>query len=473
MSAGAVFKFHGRFGSLNEIKAHIHAGAEYPPQIGDSAQYVEADGSLAEASFTSTGWMERSRFNPDGSTSFAGPLEAKSFSASTASKGVWGWKIIGGTNFANAADNQGGATVSTSRRVYRNEGAGAITRIAFVYANAVPNGTSVSERDLTGLGDITVSSYLETADGTLQLSFAGAATALLSAGRTIVSDPIDTYIAPAERFWARSVATKLTAVKIPVTGLNYQSYEGRSIVADVGSGTGMTGLTGSTGDGAFTPVAIIGWTNGDYIEWVGDSITRGVSDSAGPLVPTGLQGVVGWPRRWLYGKCHYLVAGYAGGQLAQWSNPINAPTTRGWLARLAPPTTVVLAFGANDLMSNPTTAAMQTVFARAVAEARARGVYKVGVAEILPRTITSDGWVTQQPAVAAFAAGGVRDQLNAWFRSSGLFDFVLPTNTAVATGAEWTLPPAAGADTADGCHPLTAGSVKIAASMPDPASLFA
>lgn len=76
MSAGAVFKFHGRFNSLNEIKAHIHAGAEYPPQIGDSAQYVEADGSLAEASFTSAGWIERSRFSPDGSTSFAGPVQA-------------------------------------------------------------------------------------------------------------------------------------------------------------------------------------------------------------------------------------------------------------------------------------------------------------------------------------------------------------------------------------------------------------
>lgn len=76
MSAGAVFKFHGRFNSLNEIKAHIHAGAEYPPQIGDSAQYIEADGSLADASFTSSGWVERSRFNPDGSTSFAGPVVA-------------------------------------------------------------------------------------------------------------------------------------------------------------------------------------------------------------------------------------------------------------------------------------------------------------------------------------------------------------------------------------------------------------
>lgn len=79
MSAGAVFKFHGRFNSLNEIKAHIHAGAEYPPQIGDSAQYVEADGSLAEASFTSAGWIERSRFNPDGSTSFAGSVVAPGF----------------------------------------------------------------------------------------------------------------------------------------------------------------------------------------------------------------------------------------------------------------------------------------------------------------------------------------------------------------------------------------------------------
>lgn len=76
MSAGAVFKFHGRFNSLNEIKAHIHAGAEYPPQIGDSAQYIEADGSLADASFTSSGWVERSRFNPDGSTSYAGPVNA-------------------------------------------------------------------------------------------------------------------------------------------------------------------------------------------------------------------------------------------------------------------------------------------------------------------------------------------------------------------------------------------------------------
>lgn len=81
MSAGAVFKFHGRFNSLNEIKAHIHAGAEYPPQIGDSAQCVEADGSLVDASFTSAGWVERSRFSPDGSTSFAGPVQAPGLDA--------------------------------------------------------------------------------------------------------------------------------------------------------------------------------------------------------------------------------------------------------------------------------------------------------------------------------------------------------------------------------------------------------
>lgn len=410
---------------------------------------------------------------PDGSTLVAGPLRVEGgISTPSAGKGVWGWKIVGGSNYAGAADDQTTSTISTSRRVYRNEGGKAITRIAFVYANAIPNGTSASETNLTVLGDITASAYFENSDGTTQLPIAGAATAVIKPGRIMITDPMDVYIAPGERFWARSVASKLSTVKIPVTGLNYQVYEGIALGSDIGADTGMTGFTSLTGSGVWAPVAVIGWTDGDYVEVIGDSITKGTGDSAGPLVPTGLQGVTGWVRRWLYGKANYIVAGYPGGSLSQWNNALNCPSLRGWLARITPPTTMIIAFGANDLMSNPTLAAMQAAYTRAAAEARARGVLRVGIAEILPRTVTSDSWATQSPASASFAAGGLRDQLNTWFHSSDLFDFVLPTNYAVATGAVWTNPGASG-DTSDGCHPLTAGAVKIAASMPDVSEIFA
>ncbi len=409
----------------------------------------------------------------DGSTSFAGSMRVEgALSTLSAGKGAWGWKIVGGSNYAGAADDQTASTISTSRRVHRNEGGNAITRIAFVYANAIPNGTSVSETDLSGLGDITASAYFENADGTTQLPIAGAATAVIKPGRVMITDPMDVYIAPGERFWARSVASKLSAVKIPVTGLNYQAYEGIALGSDIGANTGMTGFTSSTGSGVWAPVAVIGWTDGDYVEVIGDSITKGTGDSAGPLVPTDLQGVTGWVRRWLYGQANYIVAGYPGGSLSQWNNALNTPSLRRWLARITPPTTMIIAFGANDLMPNPTLATMQAAYTRAVAEARARGVLRVGIAEILPRTTTSDSWATQSPASASFAAGGLRDLLNAWFHSSGLFDFVLPTNSAVATGAVWTNPGASG-DTSDGCHPLTAGAIKIAASMPDVSEIFA
>ena len=385
------------------------------------------------------------------------------------SKNIWGWKPIGGSNYPSGRDSQSSSTVSTSRRVYRSETGSPITRFKAVYANAIPNGTTVGELDTTGMGPITISAYLETSWGTIRLRFNGSLTITLQPGEWAETDPVEIYTAPYERVYARTVVTKDAATLIPVTGLNYQTYEGRAFGADVGSGTGMTGLTGSVGDGVFSPIAVIGWTPGDWVKVVGDSITKGVNDSSGPLVPTGLQGVTGWPRRWLYGKANYIVMGFPGGSMSQWSNPINVPVTRSWLARLAPPTTTILAFGANDLMSNPTLATMQAAYTLAAAEERAKGVRRVGIAAILPRTITSDSWATQQPASTSFAAGGLRDQLNTWFTRSGLFDFVLPTPSSVATGAVWTDPVH---EANDGCHPLTAGATKIAASMPDPATIF-
>lgn len=72
MSAGAVFKFHGRFGSFNEIVAHVRAGSEYPPQIGDTALYVTEDGTVCDCDFGPSGWHEKAKRTPDGSTSIDG-----------------------------------------------------------------------------------------------------------------------------------------------------------------------------------------------------------------------------------------------------------------------------------------------------------------------------------------------------------------------------------------------------------------
>lgn len=79
MSAGANCKFHGLFGSFAEITAQVRAGTQYPPEVGDTARFRLADGTLGECSFGPSGWRTDRRLTPSGDVQF-GDIIAPSIS---------------------------------------------------------------------------------------------------------------------------------------------------------------------------------------------------------------------------------------------------------------------------------------------------------------------------------------------------------------------------------------------------------
>ena len=82
MSAGANCKFHGLFGSFAEITAQVRAGTQYPPEIGDTARYRLADGTLGECSFGPSGWRIDRQVTSSGDVQSGGAVIAR-----TAKKG--------------------------------------------------------------------------------------------------------------------------------------------------------------------------------------------------------------------------------------------------------------------------------------------------------------------------------------------------------------------------------------------------
>ena len=79
MSAGANCKFHGLFGSFAEITAQVRAGTQYPPEVGDTARFRLADGTLGECSFGASGWRIDRQVTPSGDVQFGGAVSADAF----------------------------------------------------------------------------------------------------------------------------------------------------------------------------------------------------------------------------------------------------------------------------------------------------------------------------------------------------------------------------------------------------------
>lgn len=575
MSAGAVFKFHGRFNSLNEIKAHIHAGAEYPPQIGDSAQCVEADGSLVDASFTSAGWVERSRFSPDGSTSFAGPVRVEE---ALDAHLLYGLHSIGPSSRQSSVGT-GHYAISSQTPMYVGADA---NRIRLEYRNFVPNGVQLNDQarnaelaaiqlrvwmvcttfgvsrlyalepklllpgeswisdaillpairgeyvDVRTDADLLkkytttcilsadfVASNLTT--GTVKGSplrgttYAGShlktVTALVASlnaliatsGAKAVLDSGDVTNRTIKiNSWGSAVSLSLSTtggasqptftvtsdagvlLGYPATSLPNSPYAGYAYDDDagIGNGTGLTGYTVSTTSKVVMPTHLYAYSVDQSIEVLGDSIVDGVGDST-PLVVSGTV-AAGWVRRWLCPtKRPCIISGFPGGTINELrKRPDYIPGTLGIWGKTDPPRRFVFALGTNDIAGGGLTYENHIEnITVAIAMMRKRGVLHVGMATILPRVTSSDAYATEagQTPVAGFAAGGLRDQINNWIRTTPLLDFVVDVCSHVANGSVWAANPSDPGHTymwgGDGVHPPSVCAAKIAELLPPPEML--
>lgn len=347
---------------------------------------------------------------------------------------------------------------------------GAVTHVRLRFRNFIQNNTSANEvANLTSLASMTVKASVEYNGAYYRVFFRGSRLATIEPGGWILSDPVAVDIPANTTFFVRSRAV-VASNQIPARQGYYASTEGyRYDGADIVDGTGTTNYTTGSGTAQFCVDAVLG--NADSILVVGDSIVYGSGDSG--LIQNPLPVAFGWPKRWTNGIIGCDVHGFPGGEVTQWIDNTLVPFSKGIIPGVAYDF-AVLAFGANDCLTK-TAGQIQASYTTAVQWMRSQGIVKVYAAKILPRTTSTDSWATEenQTPMTGFEPGGVRDVVNAWFVSSGLFNGVLDTCTPVANGSVWKA-----SKTTDGAHPKSDSDGdpdahgEIAAGLPSPLTLL-
>lgn len=383
------------------------------------------------------------------------------------------WSIIGQANRISSV--VAGHTAASSRVAFHT--VTPFCGIKAVFRNAIASGTSVNETSMNQyLGPLTiVGAYLEIGAQTIPLTFGGSLTATIPVGGEIEHDPVYQYIAPGTVGYYRTDVQIASGKQMPGQGGRYAIDEG--VVYDgaaIGSGTGIAGYTASTGDVHFAPWSVMGLVLQDTYITIGDSIPFGAGDNG--YTPGAAVGPAcfGWARRWLYSQRGHSACCFPGGTIGQWNDPTLAPTTRRYLMRSGA-THLTLSFGVNDIAAGRTYAQLVADFTAAVRDARSAGFLRVGVVKILPKTTSTDSFATtaNQTPAAGHEAGGIRGQINAWFDSSRLFDYVIDwykaaTVVTLVEGKGWVWAPLA---TTDGVNPNTNAHAALAAACPDPKSI--
>lgn len=230
------------------------------------------------------------------------------------------------------------------------------------------------------------------------------------------------------------------------------SKNGASTIIGVTSAPTMpTGASGLSCAGGFV---LLGRSNAATraFVFVGDSISDGTADTQTPQpadtgngwIGRALTGLDGLP----YATAHKATMST---DRAQYRAGVNALSRQGF----SQCTWAWIALGVNDIAGGRSYAQLTTDLTTLAALARAQGAPKVGGVCITPKTDASN----TTPA-ANFEVGGVRDQVNTWIKSSGVFDDYIDFGSAienVGTGL-WS----SGAYTSDGTHPLPAGCIAMA-----------
>jgi|GEM_PF-2518108 len=389
--------------------------------------------------------------------------EAKSKIAMAAKVTELGRSRIAATRGALPWDITGGSAGTYTRgesRVAIQLGRLDVYELRLVYGNFYSNGGG----EVIGTNAITVRGSVETAGGTVQATFGGAASMVIQpTDQVVISDPVRIIAGGGISAWARSDVTVASAgQKWPIaryaTGAAgdgaYESNAASSQVNNTGALTLPSGGA-STPNFVFMPLAVIGRSTAvtPSVLLIGDSIFEGVNDA-------GVNGIYGFAARG-------LVAASAGpipyAKMARQSEDAAdvvpyASLRRGMFLDCC--NYVICNLGTNDVTNARTLASIQANLLSIWAAATSRGA-KVYQVLLLPGTTSTDGFATDanQTHRTGYAPGGLRDQVNTWIISqagstlTGYIDCNAVMESSTAPG-KWKSGPAL---TGDGIHPNTAG----------------
>lgn len=338
----------------------------------------------------------------------------------------------------------------------------ALNEFKLVFRNFSTDGNTVNENALqSGRGQVTYSAGFEYGADTYAVTFGGKLTAVLDGGGAVISDPIICSIPADTVFYVRTRAEISSAKTLPIWKGTLRTFEGYSIDgSDLTKSNGVSGYTTGSDLQIPSPYCVLGSDRSIFV--VGDSIVGGVGDGYAQDNP--YPAMRGWMQRWTHRKIGCHLAHYPGGSIAQWNAKIGAQYSLSFLSKVNKQIAVI-AFGSNDINSGATFQNMIDRYTQAVSYLKSIGFTKVYATDVIPRTTSTDGWTTEanQTPISGFEAGGVRDKVNAWFRSSGLFNGVIPVNTLIASGNVFKPN-----TTAAGIHPNSNGHALMAQAAGDP-----
>lgn len=360
-------------------------------------------------------------------------------------------------------------TRAESRKSYRLGGQ-AVSQLRLAYCGFFDNGAA---GEATLGNDYQVQSAIELASPvTYQRGYVnGAAITTVSDGAPVVlTDPIGYDMAADTDFFVRTGLTVSAANLYLPSGSNPRGADVGWVSANSTSqvpGTGyMNQPAGSSYYDPTAPYMVLGIPSAPLVSvaLMGDSFGEGQGDTV-----TNSSGVKGYLQRGLWSVNGHVVPSVnlsKGSEMAQ-----NNQLTLGSRKRAAWPyaTHLLCALGRNDIGAGRTLLQIQTdLIAIWTAAKRTKGPYgkPLHVTQTLmpPSTSSTDNWATaaNQTPTSGFAAGGVRDQLNAWIiaqAGQGLLDAYVNLNVYwedQSNPNKWVTNGSNNYATSDGVHPSAA-----------------
>lgn len=390
-------------------------------------------------------------------------------------------RIVGSRPGAwGVSENYGTIKVATSRT--RHKASRYCTNIRLVYSGLKSLAAFAAPTEL-GIGNpwevkaaIHLISSGTTEEAVIPVRFTGRRLALVPSGGILISDPISVDLPAGKEFFVYTYANVLDSNGHSEAGGEVgllsadQSYWPRepftrndNVTYDTGTGsqistsTGIDPFTFDKTDGAYAgltinnqatcgPIAIIGdelsQTGQAAIALVGDSILSGAGDRPRSDFPWGGRGYFD---QFLTGQCPCFQASLGGDGVAYKVGAFAYNFANRW--RFVEMCDIMfVALGTNDLAGGTALATIQANLITLATQAKARGVRKVILATILPRTTTTDGWATlaNQTVVSISDFTNQRALFNTWALTvPAPFDAVIdlrPGVEDVATG-KWKEPP--------------------------------
>jgi lysophospholipase L1-like esterase len=324
---------------------------------------------------------------------------------------------------------------------------------------------------LTDAADFTLESAVYQNGIVSPISFQGRKTPVVSGGASLIESDRHGFLIPAgSQLHLRTGGIITSGLKLVVGQPGSAAFTRVASTSATSQIYGSGGITVPSGGAAttfgLTPLAVLGVPDRRHVAvmiW-GDSIAYGSGDGNGEAT----YGHVGWAERSLISVNGSFVPFVNCSRAGDRTAGYNFGFSWGRIAVLEFVTHAVFTMGINDIAAAVTLATMQANCQAIWAAARQMGV-KAYHTTLTPYTTSTDGWTTaaNQTVVSGYGVNEIRGQFNAWLDTQvavGNLDGKIDVNASVedpANPGKWKT--SAGALTADGLHPNTAGHVAMAA----------